>query len=241
MFMMYLDLDELPTLFDRFLLWSKDKSNFASFKSKNYLVDKNNDLKNGVRQEIKKQTGAIHKGPVRMLTHLSYFGYCFNPVSFYYCFDESDSKVEFIVSQINNTPWDERFSYVIDNRKEKIVHQDSVADGKISNPIERNFDKAFHVSPFLPMDMQYLWRFSPPGKKLSVYMKNMQKEKKVFDVTLNLRAKPITSMNLAKALFRFPLMTWQVVFKIYWQSLILWLKKTPFYDNPKTSNKQVRE
>ena len=165
-----------------------------------------------------------------MLTHLSYFGYCFNPVTFYYCFDESDQRVDFVVSQINNTPWDERYSYVIDDRKNEV--EETRQTQKPQKAVESQFHKAFHVSPFLPMDMQYFWRFSKPGKKLSVYMKNTQKKDKVFDVTLTLKSRPITSFNLAKALITFPLMTWQVLVKIYWQSLILWLKKVPFYDNP---------
>jgi uncharacterized protein len=250
MFMMYLDLDELPTLFDRFLLWSKDKTNFASFKTKNYLVAEasdnnsdsdsdsdshNNRIKNGVRNEIEQQRGVIHKGPIRMLTHLSYFGYCFNPVTFYYCFDESDERVDFIVAQINNTPWGERYCYVIDNKN---AINKSTTNGKAQKKsVESHFDKAFHVSPFLPMDMQYSWRFSEPAEKLSVYMKNTQENEKFFDVSLNLKAKPITSVNLAKALIKFPLMTLQVIFKIYWQSLVLWLKKVPFYESPSTSKK----
>jgi DUF1365 family protein len=235
LFMMYIDLDELPTLFERFFFWSKDKANLASFKSENYLCDKDHDIKNGVRNLIKEQLEVTHVGPIRMLTHLSYFGYCFNPVTFYYCFDECGENVEFVVSQINNTPWNERYSYVIDNRLGSKLPN---GKNKKSSPIESHFDKKFHVSPFLPMDMQYFWRFSSPAEKLSVYMKNTQQREKVFDVTLLLKAKPITSMTLAKALIRFPLMTWQVVFNIYWQSLVLWLKKIPFHDNPTTSNQQ---
>jgi DUF1365 family protein len=236
-FMMYLDLDELPTLFDRFLLWSVDKVNLASFKSKNYLIESNSQnicnsdsIKSGVRNEVEKQTGALHKGPIRMLTHLSYFGYCFNPVTFYYCFNESGQSVDFIVAQINNTPWDERYCYVIDNR------HSSINESSQRNSVESAFDKQFHVSPFLPMNMQYFWRFTQPGEQLSVYMKNTQEKEKIFDVTLRLKSQEITTTSLAKALIKFPLMTWQVVLKIYWQSLILVLKKIPFFVNPTTEN-----
>jgi uncharacterized protein len=227
LFMMYIDLDELPTLFNRFIFWSKDRFNLASFKTSNYLADNNGCIKNGVRAEIKSQTGLQHQGPIRMLTHLSYFGFCFNPVTFYYCFDKQDKRVEFVVAQINNTPWDERYSYVIQNNDE--------------DKIAKSFDKAFHVSPFLPMDMRYFWKFGQPKQKLDVYMKNTQQDKKIFDVVLRLKSKPLNSKNLALILFRFPFMTFKVVGAIYWQSLILWLKRIPFYSHPKLQQNTAAE
>ena len=59
------------------------------------------------------------KGPIRLLTHLRYFGHCFNPVSFYYCFNDSDEKVEAIMAEVTNTPWKERYAYVIEKQIEK--------------------------------------------------------------------------------------------------------------------------
>jgi len=223
MFMLYLDLDELPTVFNRFWFWSLDKLNLANFKTSDYLCDNRRDIKASVLDTVEAQCGVRPAGPVRLLTHLRYFGYCFNPVSFYYCFNATGEQVEFIVAQINNTPWDERFCYVLDNRQGD------------DQRVAAQFDKAFHVSPFLPMDMQYDWRFSKPAKKLSVYMQNFQADRKVFDTTLLLKAKPINAFNLAKALIRFPFMTWQIVWGIYWQALRLWLKKIPFYTNPKVA------
>ena len=82
------------------------------------------------------------------------------------------------------------------------------------------------------MDMQYFWRFNTPDNKLAVYMKNTQEEVTCFDVNLSLKSKEINALNLCAALVKFPLMTWQVVFGIYWQSLKLWLRKIPFYDHP---------
>jgi uncharacterized protein len=220
LFMLYLDLDELPNLFQQFWLWSKEKPNVASFFNRDYLCDSNGDIRGGVEEQVKKHTGVSPQGPIRMLTHLRYAGHSFNPVTFYYCFDTADKKVEFIVAQINNTPWDERFCYVLDNRESS------------GDSIESQFTKAFHVSPFLPMDMHYRWRFSSPRQKLSVLMQNFDGQDKVFDATLVLKAKSINSTNLARALLQFPLITWQVTSGIYWQALRLWLKGIPFFSNP---------
>lgn len=234
MFMLYIDLDELDSLFQPFIFWSKDKFNLASFHTKNYLSDEHGNIKNAVKDTIYQQHGVEHNGPIRMLTHLSYFGYCFNPVSFYYCFNQADTEIDFIVAQINNTPWDDRYCYVLDNRKPKNSTKHRKKP-KLSNRNEKavksQFDKNFHVSPFLPMDMQYFWKFSFPGEKLDVYMKNSRLSQKEFDVHLRLNSAPITSLNLLKALLKFPVITWQVIFGIYWQSMKLWLRKAPFYEN----------
>ena len=222
--MLYLDLDELPTIFERFWFWSKEKKNIASFFAKDYFSDSKGCIASAIRCEVEKQCQVKPKGCIRMLTHLRYFGHCFNPVTFYYCFDKSGTKVDFIVAEINNTPWNQRYRYVLDNRKNK------------TSQVDTAFSKLFHVSPFLPLDMNYRWRFSAPEEKLSVFMQNFKDNEKVFDATLVLNAEPITSTSLAKALIKFPLMTWQVSFGIYWQALRLWLKKIPFYSNPHPSD-----
>ena len=92
MFMMYLDLDELPNLFDRFLLWSAHHFNLAYFARKDHMGDEQQSLKQSVINLVKEKAGIEVDGPVRLLTHLRYFGYGFNPVSFYYCFDKQDKK-----------------------------------------------------------------------------------------------------------------------------------------------------
>ena len=74
-------------------------------------MNSKNSLKETVWDLVEKKTGERPKGPVRMLTQLRYFGFCFNPVTFYYCFDEAGLKVEYIAAEITNTPWNERKQY----------------------------------------------------------------------------------------------------------------------------------
>jgi DUF1365 family protein len=223
LFLVHLDLSELDTVFDRFWLWSIGKRNIAAFHREDHLGDKDIPLDTSVRNHIEAETGRRPQGPVRLLTHLTYFGFGFNPVSFYYCYDKDDADLEFIVAEVNNTPWGEQYCYVLDAR-ENISH----------NRIHRYLEnKRFHVSPFMQMDMKYDWRFSLPEESLSVHMENHQHDKKVFDATLNLKKREITSRNLALALIQFPMVTMKVVIAIYYQALLLWLKKIPFVNHPK--------
>ena len=99
------------------------------------------------------------------------------------------------------------------------------------------FGKEFHVSPFWPMDMSYDWRLSVPGEQLRIHMDNLQQKdghpRRVFDATLTLQREEISSASLARALYRYPLMTAKVSGAIYWQALRLWFRRTPFFTHPK--------
>ncbi len=228
LFLMYLDLSELPSIFDRFWLWSIEKTNIASFRRKGHLGDKKLSLDTSVRNHIEDETARRPQGPIRLLTHMSYFGFSFNPVSFYYCYDKEDKKLEFIVAEVNNTPWGEQYCYVLDSKDNQ-----STSDHPDNKFYRYHENKRFHVSPFMPMDMQYDWRFSTPGDQLSVHMENYQHDKKVFDATLQLKKREITGSNLALALIQFPMITMKIVLAIYYQALRLWLKKIPFVNHPK--------
>jgi DUF1365 family protein len=167
-----------------------------------------------------------------MLTHLRYFGLCFNPVTFYYCFDPSGERVETIVAEITNTPWGERHAYVLPV---------ATAERAGAKAWRYQFGKDFHVSPFMPMDVRYDWRFTSPDDGLFVHMENWREGRSVFDATLKLHRRPITSGNLARALIGFPVMTVQVSVLIYWQALRLVLKRTPFFTHPKKALDSVSD
>jgi DUF1365 family protein len=156
-FMMYLDLDELPTLFDSRWLWGYQRRAPAAFHRADYFGDPDLPLAECVRRLVAERTGVRPSGPIRLLTHLRYFGCAFNPVSVYYCFDATGTVLETIVAEITNTPWKERHCYVLgpgDNL------------GSARKPHFR-FAKSFHVSPFLDMDFDYDWRFVAPGERLA--------------------------------------------------------------------------
>jgi DUF1365 family protein len=229
---MYLDLNELPDLFKPFRFWSVEKANLATFRRKDHLGDPAMSLDQAVRNLVEERLTARPAGPIRILTHMRYFGYCFNPVSFYYCFDTADTRVETIVAEIHNTPWLEEYPYVLGDRLNE--HSDSAWR-------RFRFDKKFHVSPFMDMDIAYDWRFRVPGDRLNVHMINYRKGEKLFDASLALKRREISVASLSRVLIRYPLMTAKVTALIYRQALRLHLKRLPFFTHPAKRNPQFKE
>jgi len=221
-FMAYIDISSLRTTMKPSLLWNINKPAIVAYKRKDYHGDPSIELESAVRKTLLDKTGKELKGPIRLLTHLRYFGHCFNPVSFYYCFDEKDKKVEAIMAEVTNTPWQERHAYVIHDCLEKIDKTSFTATPK----------KQFHVSPFWGMDHDYEWFFSNPEKDLNVIMKNYKDGKKVFNVSLNLKRRPFNNKGLLKAVLRFPFATVVVVCRIHWQALMLLIRRAPFFTHP---------
>jgi DUF1365 family protein len=219
LFLMYIDLGELPSLFDRHWFWSASRPALARFRREDHIGPASESLEDSVRNRVATETGRRPAGPIRLLTNLSYFGYCFNPVSFYYCFGEDGESVEAIVAEVNNTPWGETDTYVLD-----------CAPGKRGWRFAPR--KKMHVSPFMPMDIDYRWALSAPDEKLSVYMANSRNGSKLFDATLALEQRPINSRTLAGVLIRYPFMTLKVMLGIHWEALRLWVKRCPFYEHP---------
>lgn len=221
LFMAYLDLSELDVVFRKRWLWSARRPSVAWFRRADHLGCPDRPLDLCVRQLVKNQTGREPVGPIRLLTHLRHFGLRMNPVSFYFCYDASGSQIEAIVAEVTNTPWGEQHCYVIP------------WSGARDDVMTARHAKQFHVSPFMPMDMEYRWCVSAPGETFVVRIANHRAGVRAFDATLSLRRRPITSLNLSRALTQHPLMTARMATAIYWQALRLWWRGVPPYPHPK--------
>jgi DUF1365 family protein len=240
LFLMYLDLEELPRLLDPFPLWSARRRAPARFRRADFIGDPKRPLAECARDAVEAETGSRPAGPVRLLAGLRYFGHSFNPVSFYYCFDPAGEQVEAVVADVENIPWGERHAYVLGRRGTE-------------GPVLRNeLDKALHVSPLMGMDQTYSFRAGEPGPTLSVHIesrpgasagqdraetegRNNHRTPKAFDATLSLRRHELSRGRLAGLLARYPAMSLQTVARIYAQSLRLKLKGARYFPHPEGS------
>lgn len=224
-YMLYLDLAELDQVFRGRWFWSTRRPALAWLRRADYLGDPALPLDEAVRRRVQRETGQRPQGPIRMLTNLRNFCHCFNPVTFYYCFSAEGLRTEYIVAEITNTPWRERHSYVLRTTA-------AAADAGVH---QFEFAKDFHVSPFMPMQQRYRWRFGTPGRRLAVHMDNLQEGVPVFDATLVLQRRSIDGASLAGALCRWPASTLRVLLAIYWQALRLKLRRVPFHPHPRSA------
>lgn len=238
LFLMYLDLDELPGVLDPLPLFSARRPAPAHFRRADYMGDPDRPLAECARDAVEAATGGRPAGPVRLLANLRYLGHVFNPVSFYYCFDEPGEQVEAVVADVNNIPWGERHPYVLARGSRR---------GAV---LTDELDKTLHVSPLMGMDQTYGFRASEPGERLSVHIESCPAQRalrpsqgenvapergaegKAFDATLSLRRHELSRARLAGMLARYPAMSLQTVAKIYAQSLRLKLKGARYFPHP---------
>jgi DUF1365 family protein len=220
--MLYVDLAELPEILDRHPLWSARRFAPAWFRRADYLHPADRPLDDAVRDVVAERTGERPAGPIRLLTHPRYWGTCFNPVSFYYVYDPTGARPQWVLADVTNTPWNERHTYLL---------------GPLGEPDQRGAwrprsRKVFHVSPFMDLDLEYRWLLRPPGDNLLVNIENHDGAGRLFNATLSLRRRPLTAGNLGRLLWRYPWLTARVVLGIHWQALHLWRKGVTYVPHP---------
>jgi hypothetical protein len=230
--MPYVDLDEIDELCSRHPLWSARGPNAVWFRRADFLpgsaepdernVDPAGSLADAVRDVVAAKGIARPTGPIAMLAHLRTWGWLFNPITLYFCFDAGSVQVDALVAEVTNTPWHERHAYVV---------------GPI--PGEHRFPKALHVSPFMGMDQEYVLRCDTPrdepGERLVVRQASLEGGRKVFEATLALRRREATRHELGRLLWSYPLMTLRVSAAIRRQAFQLWRKGVAPHPHPSPS------
>jgi uncharacterized protein len=212
--MFYLDLSEIPGGGDGVLGRCA-----ARFRLEDHFAGPGKKLEDAVRDLVESELGFRPLGGIRILTHIRQLGYVMNPVSFYYCWSQDDSRVEAIVAEVHNTPWGETHCYAF-----------RFEEGERN---EFRFRKNFHVSPFMAMDQEYVWRFDQPGDELLVLMENWEGAHMIFEARLSLQRQPLTEQTLSRILWKNPFLTMAVIARIYWQAGKLWMKRIPYFTHPR--------
>lgn len=217
--LLYLDLAEQGALFELSPLLGRGRFAPLSFRERDYLphlTGQGLSLMEAVRQCLSEALGKAPTGRICLLTQPRCWGLSFNPVSFFYCFD-AEERLAAILCEVSNTPWHQRYHYVLP------------ADGAGSQHFA--VAKAFHVSPFLPRELEYHLHFGAPGPRLGVHMEDHDAEGKLFDATLTLQRQTLDRAAVHRHLRAFPWMTAKTVLGIYWQALRLALKRVPVFSH----------
>ncbi len=222
LFMLYLDLEELPHLAQSGVV-PRRRFNPLGFRAEDHLGGRRQPLAESVRDLVERKGGHRPTGPIRLLTPPRNGGHYFSPLSLYYCFDSSGTTVQSIVAEVSNIPWREMHCYVLSDTN------------RAGPPGRLVFDhaKEFHVSPFMDMDMRYRWRLSVPGERLAVGITNRRNEQRIFHAALALDRRALSRAGLARTFLRYPWWNARIILAIHFQAFRLWRKQCPFYPHPK--------
>ncbi len=232
LFMLSLDLDELPQL-DRQLRWfSVDRGNLYSLRQRDFLpLDETLHNRHeapalpaastgNLKERVLAFLAAHHIDPgpaarVQLVTLPRILGYRFNPVSFYFVRDAADEPVA-AIAEVTNT-FHEMKPYLLSG------------DMREGNAFRRRTPKHFYVSPFSDVDVAFDFRLRVPDERLSIQIDDYVGADRTLTSTVAGPARPLTDGALGGFLFKYPLLTLRVIFLIHWHALRLWWKRVPWF------------
>ena len=212
-FMMSLDLDELDSL--RIPIFSRNRRNVYEFRDRDHLGSERRSVKENLIAYLAENGIQFPAGGrIQFVTLPRVFGYVFNPVSFYFCFDAAGAP-HCAVVQVGNT-FGEQKPYLISTPN---------ADGSfhLITP------KHFYVSPFSALDLSFDFKLRVPGEVLDIHIDDRDGERRVLLSALTGKRVPLTTGRLLWFTLKYPLITLKVITLIHWHAFILWLKKLPFH------------
>lgn len=224
LFSLLLDIDELPALARRLRLFSHNRFNLFSFHDRDYLGARKAPLRTQVEAHLAAAGLDPDGGAIRLLTMPRILGFAFNPLSVYFC-HARDGLLRAILYEVNNT-FGQRHSYLI-----------PVEEGE--GLIRQSCDKAFHVSPFMAMDMRYDFAVSAPGTKLAISITGSDGEGPLIVADQRAVRRELTDGALARVFLTHPLLTLKVVLGILWEAGKLWVKRVPVHVCPAAPDRAV--
>lgn len=226
----YLDLEELPNLLGGRL--TRPWPGLLRVRRRDLLGDPHTPLQESVRETVRAATGIAPAGPIRVLTQPRSFGLCFNPVSFYYCFEPSGREVETIVAEVTNTPWRERHAYVLAAGTAGAAEAPDATGDASGRLLRDTAEKQLHVSPLMGMDQRYRFAATAPGETLSLHIEVGEDAQPVFDATLGLRRRDLNRGSLRRFALRNPFASVRVLALIYLQALRARLAGATYHPHP---------
>ena len=210
MYSLLLDLDRLEELDARLKLFSLDRFNLFSF----YRSDRGDKSTLPLREKVEAamRGGGVEPdgGKIWLLTMPRLLGWAFNPISAYYCFAKS-GQLAAMLWEVDNT-FGERHAYLI-----PVV-------GGSEGEIQQTCSKDFHVSPFMNMALDYVFRFRVPDERLSLAINVSDLRGLLLTTHYRAHRRDLTDANLLRVFFSIPLLTLRVVGGIHWEALKLWRK-----------------
>lgn len=221
LYMLYIDLVEAQSgALECWPLFStKTRYSFLSYLPEDHMItEPSGHPYKTVCDVVERETGHRPTGPIRLLTNPRIFGIEFNPVSFYYVFEQDDTTLQCVVAEVGNFPWFEQHNYVV---------------APISKTSFRATQKSFHVSPFIQLqDIEYDWEICPPDEQLRVRIRLSKNREHFFIASLNARKLPWTYFNILLMQFRYPLHTVRVMTGILFEAAKLYRKGLTFFPHP---------
>jgi uncharacterized protein len=208
-FWFLVDLDELAEISGRLRLFSHNRFNLFSFHDKDHGDGTATPLHAQVECQLGEAGINLAGGPIRLLCMPRSLGYCFNPLSVYFCY-RADGALAALVYQVHNT-FGQRRSYVI-------------PVGNESGTLHQHCQKAFYVSPFMDMNMRYDFRVTGPGQRIGVGIRTSASAIPIMSAVLTGAREDLTDRNLMKVFLAIPAVTLKVIAAIHWEAVRLWLK-----------------